>query len=100
MLAIITAVPPKLRFRESSLPVCPFYLFSIFPTTGDIEKRCNFPCFLLLKPVCGSDGMVYSNECALRGASCKSGEPITVVYDKLKILESERSQEICKSKFF
>ena len=100
MLAIITAVPPELRFIASSLPVFPFYIFSVFPSTGGIEKRCTFPCFLLLKPVCGSDGMVYSNECMLRTSSCKSGKPITVVYDKLNIQESETHQETCNSKFF
>ncbi|XP_054715534.1 agrin-like [Uloborus diversus] len=42
--------------------------------------RCNAICSEDLKPVCGSDGKTYTNECTLRVDACKSRKNIRVVY--------------------
>ncbi|XP_035210218.1 agrin-like, partial [Stegodyphus dumicola] len=42
--------------------------------------RCNGECSEDLRPVCGSDGKTYTNECTLRVEACKSRKNIRVVY--------------------
>nr|ACL36281.1 Kazal-type serine proteinase inhibitor 2 [Penaeus chinensis] len=41
---------------------------------------CDFPCPDNYDPVCGSDGVTYSNVCELERANCLSDEEITVAY--------------------
>ena len=42
--------------------------------------KCVCPdlCPQRMAPVCGSDGLTYENDCAMRRASCKSEKTITV----------------------
>nr|XP_042908817.1 agrin-like [Parasteatoda tepidariorum] len=42
--------------------------------------RCNAICSEDIRPVCGSDGKTYANECALRVEACKFRKNIRVVY--------------------
>ncbi|XP_059168260.1 turripeptide Lol9.1-like [Physella acuta] len=36
----------------------------------DADDKCSFACLAVLRPVCGTDGETYSNECYLMLANC------------------------------
>ncbi|XP_076328006.1 agrin-like isoform X3 [Tachypleus tridentatus] len=42
--------------------------------------RCNAICPRDFRPVCGSDGKTYTNECILRVAACKSRRSLRIIY--------------------
>ena len=50
-------------FNVSNCIVCTYNLLSI---------GCHFLCPQSFKPVCGSNGKTYSNNCALKRAHCKN----------------------------
>jgi len=39
---------------------------------------CGFACLLYIRPVCGSDGQTYSNECIMRKTACAKNVMITI----------------------
>jgi hypothetical protein len=42
--------------------------------------RCNAVCNQDFKPVCGSDGKTYTNECILRVEACKSRRSLRIIH--------------------
>ena len=47
---------------------------------GSLKCSCDFYCDQeSKKPVCGSDGVTYSNKCTLSQAACEGGSFIQVV---------------------
>ncbi|XP_067139294.1 agrin-like isoform X3 [Centruroides vittatus] len=42
--------------------------------------RCNAICSPDFRPVCGSDGKTYTNECSLRVEACKSRRSLRIIY--------------------
>uniref|UniRef100_A0A1I7XAX0 Agrin-like n=1 Tax=Heterorhabditis bacteriophora TaxID=37862 RepID=A0A1I7XAX0_HETBA len=48
---------------------------------GTAECRCNKKCELILKPVCGTNGITYDNECELRRLSCEEKSRIEVHHE-------------------
>lgn len=42
--------------------------------------RCNAVCAPDFRPVCGSDGRTYVNECALRVEACKSRRGLRIIF--------------------
>merc|ERR1712170_115295 len=45
------------------------------------RDECERKCTLILKPICGSDGQTYSNQCLMEAAACRSNTEITVAHD-------------------
>lgn len=49
----------------------------IFPNLG----KCNFQCERIFKPLCGSNGQRYNNECLMKEAACTTKTAIIKVND-------------------
>nr|ACL36282.1 Kazal-type serine proteinase inhibitor 3 [Penaeus chinensis] len=45
------------------------------------QESCDMLCYTNYDPVCGSDGVTYSNLCNLEVADCLSDEDITLAYE-------------------
>jgi len=49
------------------------------PLDSSLRKGCRGFCPAIYDPVCGSNGMTYSNECAMITQTCNRRPPVTVV---------------------
>ncbi|KAJ3204386.1 hypothetical protein HDU67_009547 [Dinochytrium kinnereticum] len=45
------------------------------------ERKCNAFCPFIFFPVCGSNGVTFSNECEMANAACQFGKAITKAHD-------------------
>lgn len=45
------------------------------------EPKCPYTCGGPYRPVCGSDGKTYPNECVLNVSACEHDEDIVVVHE-------------------
>ena len=45
------------------------------------EPKCSQACPKIYRPVCGSDGETYPNECVLNVTACENEENIRVVHE-------------------
>ena len=49
---------------------------------GKLEKQeCQLMCPRNFRPVCGSDGQTYSNECQLKSQACLAKKSVRVAHD-------------------
>uniref|UniRef100_K3WZ10 Kazal-like domain-containing protein n=1 Tax=Globisporangium ultimum (strain ATCC 200006 / CBS 805.95 / DAOM BR144) TaxID=431595 RepID=K3WZ10_GLOUD len=51
-------------------------------TTAPVTSTCKQTCSKIRKPVCGSDGTMYSNLCILKNAQCDNSEIMQMAEDK------------------
>ena len=64
-----------------SKKVCEYYSSCI--VSSDRKAQCVCPlCTDNYKPVCGSDGKTYANECLLRSMACKEKKNTKIVKEK------------------
>ncbi|KAG8193219.1 hypothetical protein JTE90_005566 [Oedothorax gibbosus] len=60
--------------------ICPTYQVCQLDENRNPICRCNDMCNPDFRPVCGSNGLTYSNECTLRVESCKMQKNLRVIY--------------------
>lgn len=58
---------------------CDFNAECVAMRDGTALCRCPERCFAVPKPVCGSDGQTYKDECEMKRVSCIKKQPITAV---------------------
>ena len=72
----------KLSFLDPCAGVdCGYYAKCKALQNDTTECFCSQVCPLIYKPVCGSDGKEYPNECVMEATSCKKKVLITLAKD-------------------
>ncbi|XP_065056519.1 agrin-like isoform X1 [Rhopilema esculentum] len=75
---------------------CEYYGRCEMSDDGSPKCVCKLACPLIFKPVCGSDGKDYANQCLLEYKSCTSKTLITVV--KKRLCKEEETKKKCELK--
>merc|ERR1712136_396494 len=61
---------PTCVFRSK---MAPFHVLFVFSVLISVTLACDKVCPFHYRPVCGSDGITYSNLCFLRTSQCRGG---------------------------
>lgn len=74
------------------------YRYGLGARKLDSNDGCPSECLQFYKPVCGSDGQVYMNECYLKKLTCKrngkSRQDVTMV-DMKRCVDTPKCPEMC-----
>ena len=62
--------------------VCEHYSQCVSYDDGRTECACVDQCAQVDDPVCGSDGLDYSNECVLKATACRESRELDVTDDR------------------
>ncbi|XP_062590212.1 serine protease inhibitor Kazal-type 1-like [Saccostrea cucullata] len=61
--------------------LCFVLCFIVHCSAIEREAHCNQICPRIYRPICGSDGNTYANDCLLRVHNCLNDDNVVVAYD-------------------
>ena len=59
------------------------------------DSPCNIVCTANYQPVCGSNGLTYSNACQLQSAACTTKSSITIAHEGECTAEEQPCPQFC-----
>jgi hypothetical protein len=64
-------------------------------TDGTTTSPCSTMCTAMYEPVCGSNGLTYSNACQLQSAACSTKSTITIAHQGECTAEEQPCPQFC-----